>query len=61
MMCVMNRDGTMNAEAGAYAGMDRFDCRKELWKDLEAADLVIRREDYSTRCVANVPSHAMMS
>lgn len=51
MMCIMNRDGTMNAEAGVYAGMDRFDCRKKLWEDLEAADLVIRREDYSTRCV----------
>lgn len=51
MMCVMSRDGTMNAEAGAYAGMDRFDCRKTLWKDLEAADLAIRKEDYNTRCV----------
>jgi valyl-tRNA synthetase len=28
---IMNKDGSMNAAAGAYAGMDRDDCRKRLW------------------------------
>lgn len=32
---VMNDDGTMNEQAGKYAGMDRFDCRKALVEDLK--------------------------
>lgn len=35
--------------AGAYAGMDRFDARQQLWKDMEAAGLVIKKEAYTTR------------
>ena len=31
----MNDDGTMNAMAGKYEGMDRFECREALIKDLE--------------------------
>ena len=30
----MNEDGTMNEYAGIYQGMDRFECRKQLVKDL---------------------------
>lgn len=48
---VMNKDGSMNETAGRYAGLDRFDCRKTLWADMEAAGLVIGRENY----VLNVP------
>lgn len=33
---IMNKDGTLNARAGEYAGMDRFDCRKQLWADMQA-------------------------
>jgi valyl-tRNA synthetase len=36
--------------AGAYAGLDRFVARQQLWKDMEAAGLVIKKEDYTTRC-----------
>lgn len=35
----MNEDGTMNSLAGKYAGMDRFECRKQLVKDLQDAGL----------------------
>lgn len=38
----MNLDGSMNAMAGKYDGMDRFDARKELVADLEAAGLVVK-------------------
>ncbi|MCI1290053.1 MAG: valine--tRNA ligase [Lactobacillus sp.] len=38
---VMNDDGTMNANAGKYEGMDRFDCRKALVKDLKAAGYLV--------------------
>ena len=38
---VMNRDATMNENAGPYAGLDRFDCRKKLWADMEAQGLTL--------------------
>ncbi len=44
---VLNKDATMSPAAGPYAGMDRFDCREKLWRDMEAAGLVIRREPYT--------------
>ncbi|MEL7436130.1 MAG: class I tRNA ligase family protein, partial [Chloroflexota bacterium] len=46
---IMNRDATLNENAGDYAGMDRFDARKQLWADMEAADLTIKTEKYLTR------------
>lgn len=56
---VMNPDGTMNEEAGPYAGMDRFECRKQILKDLEAQGLLEKIEDhvhkvghcYRSKCV----------
>ncbi|MGW7976053.1 valine--tRNA ligase [Staphylococcus xylosus] len=41
---VMDESGKMNDKAGKYQGMDRFDCRDQLVKDLEAEDLVIKIE-----------------
>eukprot|EP00878_Enallax_costatus_P006975 GHUV01007309.1.p1 GENE.GHUV01007309.1~~GHUV01007309.1.p1 ORF type:complete len:960 (+),score=265.70 GHUV01007309.1:224-2881(+) len=46
---IMNKDGSLNAAAGAYAGLDRFVARDKLWKDMEAAGLVIKKENYTTR------------
>jgi valyl-tRNA synthetase len=34
-------DGRMGKEAGPYAGMDRFACRKQLLKDLEAQGVLL--------------------
>ena len=39
---VMNEDGTMNEIAGKYEGMDRFECRKQIVKDLQEAGCFIR-------------------
>ncbi|MEZ4512295.1 MAG: valine--tRNA ligase [Chloroflexota bacterium] len=44
---IMNKDATMNANAGSYAGLDRFDCRKKLWADMEAADLTLKTEPHT--------------
>ncbi len=44
---VMNEDGTMNEDAGAYAGLDRFECRRRLLVDLEAANLLERVEPHA--------------
>ena len=41
---VMNPDGTMNENAGKYCGMDRFDCRNEVIKDLGKEGLLIKIE-----------------
>ena len=41
-ICVMNDDGTMNNLAGKYAGMDRYEARKEMLKDLEEQGLLIQ-------------------
>ena len=42
---VMTEDGHMNAEAGAdYEGMDRYDCRKQVVKDLEGQGYLIKIE-----------------
>lgn len=41
---VMNDDGTMNEQAGKYAGMDRFDCRKALVEDLKNEGYLLRIE-----------------
>ena len=44
---VMNKDATLNGEAGPYAGMERFAARKKLWADMQAAGLVIKEEPYT--------------
>ncbi len=46
---IMNKDASLNHNAGQYAGMDRFEVRKQLWSDMEAEDLVIKSEKYTTR------------
>ncbi|MEH6948012.1 valine--tRNA ligase [Bacillus sp. JJ634] len=43
---VMNEDGTMNGRAGKYEGMDRFECRKQIVKDLQDAGVLFKIEDH---------------
>jgi len=43
---VMDESGKMNDKAGKYQGMDRFDCREQLVKDLESEGLVIKIEEH---------------
>ncbi|MER2047851.1 MAG: valine--tRNA ligase [Solibacillus sp.] len=43
---VMNEDGTMNDLAGKYAGMDRFECRKQIVADLQEAGVLIEIEPH---------------
>ncbi|KAK9917842.1 hypothetical protein WJX75_008794 [Coccomyxa subellipsoidea] len=46
---IMNNDGSLNASAGGYSGLDRFEARKRLWTDMQVAGLVIRQEPYTMR------------
>jgi valyl-tRNA synthetase len=43
---VMDDSGFMNEEAGEYAGMDRFACRKKVVEDLEKQGLLEKTEKY---------------
>jgi valyl-tRNA synthetase len=43
---VLNKDATINENGGPYAGLDRMDCRQQMWADMEAAGLVIKVEPY---------------
>ena len=46
---ILNKDASMNSQAGPYAGLDRYECRERLWDDMAAAGLVIKTEPYVTR------------
>lgn len=43
---VMNEDGSMNDKAGKYEGMDRFECRKQIVKDLQEMDVLFEIEEH---------------
>ncbi len=43
---ILNEDGTLNENAGPYAGLSREAARQKLWADMRAAGLVIGAEDY---------------
>ncbi|MDE6310814.1 MAG: valine--tRNA ligase [Muribaculaceae bacterium] len=46
---IFNEDGTVAETAGMYVGMDRFDCRKQIAEDLQAAGLMEKIEDYTNK------------
>jgi valyl-tRNA synthetase len=41
----MHKDATLNDAAGPTADLERFDARKQLWADMEAAGLAVRVEE----------------
>ena len=44
---ILNKDATLNENAGPYAGLDRFDGRKKLWANMEAAGLTLETKPYT--------------
>lgn len=46
---MLNEDGTVSEEGELYIGMDRFNVRKQIAKDLEEADLLLKVEDYKNK------------
>lgn len=46
---IFNPDGTLSEQAGLYVGMDRFEVRKQIALDLEAAGLMEKVEDYNNK------------
>jgi valyl-tRNA synthetase len=49
MRQVIGFDGKMNASAGKYVGLDRFECRTRIVEDLQALGLISKIEDYRHR------------
>lgn len=50
---IMNDDATINANGGKYAGMDRYEARKLIVKELDELGLLVKVEDH----VHNVGTH----
>ena len=46
---IFNDNGTLNDNGAQYAGMDRFEVRKQIEKDLEAAGLLEKTEPYTNK------------
>ena len=46
---IFNDNGTISEAAGIYVGQDRMDVRKQISKDLEAAGLMEKVEDYDNK------------
>jgi valyl-tRNA synthetase len=46
---VIAEDGTMKEAAGAYAGLDRYTCRKQVLRDLKKAGLLVKTKAYRHR------------
>ena len=44
---ILNKNATLNEAAGPYANLDRFEARKQLWADMEAAGLTIKTEPHT--------------
>ena len=46
---IFNPDGTISEQSPLYVGMDRMACRKQIVKDLDAAGLLEKVEDYENK------------
>ena len=46
---IFNPDGTISEQSPLYVGMDRFDCRQQIVKDLKEAGLMEKVEDYTNK------------
>jgi len=51
VISVLSEEARINQHGGPYQGLDRFECRKNLWEDMRTAGLVIKEEPY----ISSVP------
>lgn len=54
---IFNEDGSVNEVAGMYVGMDRFEVREQIVKDLDAAGLLEKVEDYTNNVGCSERTH----
>jgi len=57
---ILRKDGTLNENAGPYAGMDRTEARERLWSDMADADLVISEQPYVHSVAHSQRSHGVV-
>jgi len=57
---IFNDNGTLNEKAGLYAGMDRFEVRRKIEKDLAQAGLLEKVEDYTNKVGTSERSGAVI-
>ncbi|MBI1794471.1 MAG: valine--tRNA ligase [Chloroflexi bacterium] len=48
IISVLDEAAKINENGGPYQGQDRFEARKNLWADMQAAGLVIKTQPYTT-------------
>ena len=51
VISVLDEEAKVNENGGPYQGLDRFEARQKLWKDMAEAGLVIKEEPY----MLNIP------
>ena len=54
---IFNGDGTVNEAGGMYVGMDRFDVREQITKDLTEAGLMEKVENYTNKVGCSERTH----
>ena len=47
IVAVIGKDGRMTEAAGAYAGLDRYDCRRRIVDDLQAGGILVGEEKHA--------------
>ncbi|MBI3132390.1 MAG: valine--tRNA ligase [Acidobacteria bacterium] len=57
---VIGFDAKMTAAAGAYAGLDRFECRKRILVDLEEQGFLVKVEDHTNKIALSDRSGAVL-
>lgn len=57
---IFHDNGTLNEHGGRYQGMDRFDVRKQIEKDLEEAHLMEKVEDYTNKVGYSERTHVVI-
>jgi valyl-tRNA synthetase len=48
IISMLDKEAKVNENGGPYTGQDRFEARKNLWADMQAAGLVLKEEPYRT-------------
>ncbi len=49
IISVLDKEARINENGGPYQGQDRFECRENLWADMESAGLTLKVEPYRTQ------------
>ncbi|MBE5855109.1 MAG: valine--tRNA ligase [Lachnospiraceae bacterium] len=55
---IMNDDATINENGGKYAGLDRYEARKQIVEELDKEGLLVKIEDYSHNVGTHDRCHA---